>query len=77
MHNCLPLGFVQVPTEYFVLVLGRHLKYSCCLYNNAGEGLNEAERNMLGALQVGLGYTCMLEIRCSRHVGADRGLQLA
>jgi cyclopropane fatty-acyl-phospholipid synthase-like methyltransferase len=43
---------LQVPTEYFVLVLGRHLKYSCCLYNNAGEGLNEAERNMLGGLRV-------------------------
>ncbi|WIA30748.1 hypothetical protein OEZ86_000814 [Tetradesmus obliquus] len=37
----------EVPTEYFVLVLGRHLKYSSCLYNNPGEGLNEAERNML------------------------------
>lgn len=31
-----------------MLVLGRHLKYSSCLYNNPGEGLNEAERNMLG-----------------------------
>lgn len=37
----------EVPTEYFVLVLGRHLKYSCCLFNSARQGLNEAEHNML------------------------------
>lgn len=39
----------QVPTEYFVLVLGRHLKYSCCLYNHPSDSLSDAERNMLGA----------------------------
>jgi hypothetical protein len=38
----------ELPTDYFVLVLGRHLKYSCCLYNSPREHLAEAERNMLG-----------------------------
>jgi len=37
-----------VPTEYFKLVLGPHLKYSCCLYNSWEQQLPEAERNMLG-----------------------------
>jgi cyclopropane-fatty-acyl-phospholipid synthase len=49
----MPCVVLQVPTEYFVLVLGRHLKYSCCLYNNPREGLNEAERNMLGEWMAG------------------------
>lgn len=43
-------GFVclQVPTDYFVLVLGPHLKYSSCLYNSSRNTLAEAEHNMLG-----------------------------
>lgn len=39
---------VQVPTEYFVLVLGRHMKYSSCLFNSPHDSLDEAESNMLG-----------------------------
>ena len=38
----------EVPTDYFVLVLGPHLKYSSCLYNSARNTLAEAEHNMLG-----------------------------
>eukprot|EP00879_Flechtneria_rotunda_P022948 GHRR01024257.1.p1 GENE.GHRR01024257.1~~GHRR01024257.1.p1 ORF type:complete len:276 (+),score=65.87 GHRR01024257.1:212-1039(+) len=37
----------EVPTEYFLLVLGRHLKYSCCLFNSPNDTLEEAERSML------------------------------
>ncbi len=39
---------MQVPTEYFLLVLGKHLKYSSCLYPAADTTLNEAEEAMLG-----------------------------
>ena len=38
----------QVPTEYFLRVLGRHLKYSCCLYGKPGTSLDDAEEAMLG-----------------------------
>lgn len=41
--------FMQVPTEYFSGVLGRHLKYSCCLYGKPDTSLDEAEEAMLGA----------------------------
>lgn len=37
----------EVPTEYFLKCLGRHLKYSCCLYPNGDESLDEGERRML------------------------------
>lgn len=37
----------EVPTDYFVLVLGPHLKYSSCLYNSTRNTLAEAEHNML------------------------------
>ena len=41
----------QVPTEYFLRVLGRHLKYSCCLYGKVDTSLDDAEEAMLGACQ--------------------------
>lgn len=37
----------EVPTEYFLLCLGRRLKYSSCLYNDPSDDLNTAEQNML------------------------------
>ncbi|KAK9806412.1 hypothetical protein WJX73_003375 [Symbiochloris irregularis] len=39
----------EVPTEYFLLCLGRHLKYSCCLYPGLDSKLplGEAEKAML------------------------------
>lgn len=40
---------MQVPTEYFLLVLGKHLKYSSCLYPAPRTTLDEAEEAMLGA----------------------------
>eukprot|EP00195_Chlamydomonas_chlamydogama_P012777 CAMPEP_0202892108 /NCGR_PEP_ID=MMETSP1392-20130828/1933_1 /ASSEMBLY_ACC=CAM_ASM_000868 /TAXON_ID=225041 /ORGANISM="Chlamydomonas chlamydogama, Strain SAG 11-48b" /LENGTH=354 /DNA_ID=CAMNT_0049575989 /DNA_START=138 /DNA_END=1202 /DNA_ORIENTATION=+ len=38
----------EVPTEYYLLCLGKHLKYSSCLYNSPRDTLSEAEANMLG-----------------------------
>lgn len=37
----------EVPPEFFRLVLGRHLKYSCCLWAPGTSSLDEAEREML------------------------------
>lgn len=37
----------EVPTEFFVRVLGRHLKYSACLWEDGTEDLDVAEENML------------------------------
>ena len=36
-----------MPTEFYQLCLGRHLKYSCCLYDKPGMSLDEAEVAML------------------------------
>ena len=38
---------MQLPTEYFLLCLGKHLKYSSCLYNSPKDSLDQAEANML------------------------------
>ena len=45
------IAFLQVPTEYFLLVLGKHLKYSSCLYPSSSSTLDEAEEAMLGLAQ--------------------------
>lgn len=37
----------EVPSEFFELVMGRHLKYSCCLYEPGSETLSDAEAAML------------------------------
>lgn len=37
----------EVPTEYFLLSLGPHLKYSSCIYPKGHESLGEAEEAML------------------------------
>ncbi len=48
-HVCLCVCMcVQVPTEYYLLCLGKHLKYSSCLYNSRRDTLSQAEANMLG-----------------------------
>ncbi|CAL8464900.1 g4435 [Coccomyxa elongata] len=38
----------EVPSDYFLLVLGQHLKYSSCLYPSSSTTLDEAEEAMLG-----------------------------
>jgi cyclopropane-fatty-acyl-phospholipid synthase len=37
----------EVPTEFFAQVLGRHLKYSACLWDDDTDDLDVAEANML------------------------------
>ncbi|MBS0664235.1 MAG: class I SAM-dependent methyltransferase [Verrucomicrobia bacterium] len=37
----------EVPTAFYLLCLGRHLKYSACLYPTGRETLDEAEAKML------------------------------
>jgi len=37
----------EVPTAFYQRVLGRHLKYSCCLYPSGTTSLDEAEAAML------------------------------
>ncbi len=37
----------ELPCEFFELVLGKHLKYSCCYYQNPHDTLEEAEARML------------------------------
>lgn len=37
----------EVPTEYFLLCLGKHLKYSSCLYPTPTTSLEQAEEAML------------------------------
>jgi cyclopropane-fatty-acyl-phospholipid synthase len=37
----------EVPPEFFRLVMGDHLKYSCCYYDGHGTSLSEAEARML------------------------------
>ena len=39
---------LQVPTDYFLLVLGKHKKYSSCLWPDSSLTLDEAEAAMLG-----------------------------
>lgn len=49
----------EVPSEFFQRVLGKHLKYSCCLYENADTSLDQAE-------------SAMLELTCQR-AGVEPG----
>jgi len=37
----------EVPTEYYLKCLGKHLKYSCCWYDTPGTSLDDAEGAML------------------------------
>lgn len=37
----------ELPCEFFEHVLGKHLKYSCCYYREAGDTLDQAEEHML------------------------------
>ncbi|GAX73802.1 hypothetical protein CEUSTIGMA_g1253.t1 [Chlamydomonas eustigma] len=37
----------ELPTEYFLLCLGKNLKYSSCLYKSPQDTLEQAEENML------------------------------
>ncbi len=55
----------ELPCEFFELVLGKQLKYSCCLYEDAAQSLDQAEANMLA-----------LTARRARLADGDRILEL-
>ncbi|KAG9133476.1 hypothetical protein Leryth_013286 [Lithospermum erythrorhizon] len=38
----------ELPTSFFKLVLGKHFKYSCCLFEDTMSTLEDAEKAMLG-----------------------------
>ena len=40
----------EVPSAFFKIVLGRQLKYSCCLFERGNETLDEAEEAMLALM---------------------------
>ncbi|MDX1385406.1 MAG: class I SAM-dependent methyltransferase, partial [Thermoanaerobaculia bacterium] len=52
----------ELPPEFFRLVLGEHLKYSCGLWENAGADLDAAE-------------AAMLELTC-RRAGIEDGMRV-
>lgn len=37
----------ELPTEFFKLVLGKHLKYSCCRFSGVNQALSDAEQETL------------------------------
>ncbi|KAJ4709012.1 (S)-coclaurine N-methyltransferase-like [Melia azedarach] len=37
----------ELPTSFFKLVLGKHLKYSCCYFSDTSKTLEDAEKAML------------------------------
>lgn len=37
----------ELPSEFFALVMGKHLKYSCCYFNPGTSSLDRAEADML------------------------------
>lgn len=51
----------EVPTEFYQLVLGPHLKYSCCLYDKTNS-LEDAEEAMLRL------YCCRADIRDGHEI---------
>jgi cyclopropane-fatty-acyl-phospholipid synthase len=64
----------EVPSEFFSLVLGRHLKYSCCYYRLDGRG----DRATQGGTTLDDAEAAMLDLTCRRaRLGdGDRILEL-
>lgn len=57
----------ELPPEFFVLTLGPRRKYSCCLYENAGTTLAQAELRALEETVAHAGLTNgqrILELGC-------------
>lgn len=52
----------ELPPEFFVQVLGRHLKYSCCYYPSGDEDLDQAEAAMLAL--------------CAERAGLEDGMEI-
>jgi cyclopropane-fatty-acyl-phospholipid synthase len=73
----------EVPAAFFARVLGPHLKYSCCLFDEPGLTLGEAEQRMLAAtcdraqlaegqdiLELGCGWGSLTLWMAARYPGA-------
>lgn len=57
----------EVPADFFALVLGPQLKYSCCLYSSPRSTLAEAEETALAETAAGAGLAdgqSILELGC-------------
>jgi cyclopropane-fatty-acyl-phospholipid synthase len=52
----------MVDTNFFQLVMGDQLKYSCCFYKQDWESLSEAERNMLDMYIADLGLSTKVNL---------------
>lgn len=74
----------EVPAEFFRLSLGKRLKYSCCLYPNGDETLDQAEEAMLAlyaeraqladgqrVLDLGCGWGSLTLWLAERYPGMD------
>ena len=57
----------ELPPEFFRLVLGRHLKYSCCYYRLDGRG----DRAAAGGDDLDSAEAAMLDLTCRRARLAD------
>jgi cyclopropane-fatty-acyl-phospholipid synthase len=64
----------EVPSEFYHLVLGRHLKYSCCYYDlgGIGDGATQGGRSLDEAEAAMLDLTC----RRARLADGERILEL-
>ena len=54
----------QLPTEYFERCLGKHKKYSSCLWADQNTTLDEAEESMLG-IALAITYYLLVVLICS------------
>jgi cyclopropane-fatty-acyl-phospholipid synthase len=57
----------EVPSEFYHLVLGKHLKYSCCYYDLGGTG----DRATQGGRTLDEAEAAMLDLTCRRARLAD------
>ena len=74
----------EVPPRFFELALGRHLKYSSCLYRDPSDSLDVAEARMLGTtmeraelangmniLEIGCGWGSLTLSMAARYPNAQ------
>ncbi|HXQ64252.1 MAG TPA: cyclopropane-fatty-acyl-phospholipid synthase family protein [Steroidobacteraceae bacterium] len=65
----------ELPSDFFGLVLGKHLKYSCCYYDLSGGGATTVQR---GGRSLDEAEAAMLDLTCrrARLADGDRILEL-
>ena len=72
----MPQSPLQVPTDYFLLVLGKHKKYSSCLWPDSSLTLDEAEAAMLGEHSLICGQVNPAQASLNSSLKLDRGCEL-